>query len=112
MYCQESPEPWFEDFGRGTLDQGRAEIALDPDFVGVVKGDDYDVFLTPYGDSKGLYVSSKGSGKFAVAEQQGGPASWRSAIAWWLGAATTSASVWRRSTSPRSRRRGPGGRFR
>lgn len=72
MYCQESPEPWFEDFGRGTLDQGRAEVTLDPGFVGVVKADEYDVFLTPYGDSKGLYVSSKGAGKFTVAEQQGG----------------------------------------
>jgi hypothetical protein len=72
MYCQESPEPWFEDFGRGTLEGGKAEIALDPGFVGVVKGDDYDVFLTPYGDSKGLYVSSKVPGKFTVAEQQGG----------------------------------------
>lgn len=72
MYCQESPEPWFEDFGRGTLDGGRAEVALAPDFVAVVKENDYDVFLTPYGDSKGLYVSGKGSGKFTVAEQQGG----------------------------------------
>ena len=72
MYCQESPEPWFEDFGRATLDQGHAEIKLDPDFVGLIKGGDYDVFLTSYGDSKGLYVSGKGSDRFAVAEQQGG----------------------------------------
>ena len=72
MYCQESPEPWFEDFGRGTLEGGKAEITLDSGFVAVVKADDYDVFLTPYGDSKGLYVSSKVTGKFTVAEQQGG----------------------------------------
>jgi hypothetical protein len=72
LYCQESPEPWFEDFGRGTVEGGKAtEIALDPDFVATIK-DDYDVFLTPYGDSKGLFVSKKETGRFAVQEQQGG----------------------------------------
>lgn len=72
LYCQESPEPWFEDFGRGMLDGGKGEVALDPDFVAVVKDDDYDVFLTAYGDPKGLYVSKKENGRFAVQEQQGG----------------------------------------
>ena len=71
MYCQESPEPWFEDFGRATLAAGHAEITIDPDFLSIVKGDDYDVFLTPYGDSKGLFVK-KGQGRFTVLEQQGG----------------------------------------
>jgi hypothetical protein len=72
LYCQESPEPWFEDFGRGTLEGGKADITIDPDFVAVVKSDDYDVFLTPYGDSKGLFVSKKETGRFSVQEQQGG----------------------------------------
>lgn len=74
MYCQEAPEPWFEDFGRGAVEDGKAtDITLDPDFVAVIK-EDYDVFLTPNGDSKGLFVSKKESGRFAVQEQQGGTA--------------------------------------
>jgi len=36
MYCQESPEPWFEDFGTATLTNGRAVVELDPDFDAVV----------------------------------------------------------------------------
>jgi hypothetical protein len=72
MYCQESPEPWFEDFGTASLTGGRAEIALDPDFDAVVKGDDYLVFLTPEGDCNGLYVSRKGPHRFVVEELKGG----------------------------------------
>ncbi|MFN8635081.1 MAG: hypothetical protein U0893_14590 [Chloroflexota bacterium] len=72
MYCQESTEAWFEDFGTATLTNGRAEVTLDPDFDAVVKGDDYMVFLTPEGDSKGLFISRKGPHKFVVEEQQAG----------------------------------------
>src|SRR6185369_6384084 len=72
MYCQEAPEPWFEDFGTATLTNGRAEIALDPDFDQVVKGDDYLIFLTPEGDCKGLFVSRKAPHRFVVEELQGG----------------------------------------
>ena len=28
LYCMESPESWFEDFGKGQLECGRAEIAV------------------------------------------------------------------------------------
>jgi hypothetical protein len=50
LYCVESPESWFEDFGRGELECGRAEIAIDPDFAAVVDTSDYHVFLTGYDD--------------------------------------------------------------
>jgi hypothetical protein len=50
LYCVESPESWFEDFGRGELACGRAEIAIDPDFAAVVDTGDYHVFLTGYDD--------------------------------------------------------------
>lgn len=66
VYCQESPEPWFEDFGTATLANGRAEVALDPEFEAVVKGDDYLVFLTPVGVDCSLYVSRKGPHRFEV----------------------------------------------
>ena len=36
MYCQESPENWFEDFGEGRLVNGRAHIELDPLFLETV----------------------------------------------------------------------------
>jgi hypothetical protein len=72
MYCQESPEPWFEDFGAATLQNGRAEITLDPEFDAVVKGDDYLVFMTAEGDCNGLFISRKGPHKFVVEELKGG----------------------------------------
>jgi hypothetical protein len=75
LYCMESPESWFEDFGNGTLAGGRASVALDPDFAAVVHTADYHVFLTPAGDSRGLYVSSKSATGFTVHEQQGGTSS-------------------------------------
>ena len=36
MYCQESPENWFEDFGEGQLANGKAHIELDPLFLETV----------------------------------------------------------------------------
>ena len=46
LYCVESPESWFEDFGKGQLECGRAEVTIDPDFAAVVLLDDFHVFLT------------------------------------------------------------------
>jgi hypothetical protein len=48
LYCVESPESWFEDFGKGTLDCGRAEVRIDPDFAAVANMENYHVFLTGY----------------------------------------------------------------
>jgi hypothetical protein len=72
LYSLEAPESWFEDFGRADLVHGQADVELDPDFVAVVRSDDYHVFLTPEGDSAGLFVSSRTSTGFEVREQQGG----------------------------------------
>jgi len=72
LYCVESPESWFEDFGRGQLANGRAQVRLDRDFAALVHGDDYYVFLTPLGNSGGLYVNSKTPAGFEVREQGGG----------------------------------------
>ena len=44
LYCVESPESWFEDFGKGQLDCGEADVAIDPTFAAVVDLDDYHVF--------------------------------------------------------------------
>ena len=36
VYCQESPEIWFEDFGSGKLENGKTYIHLPKDFLGIV----------------------------------------------------------------------------
>ncbi len=72
LYCQESPEPWFEDFGEGRLVGGRAEVRLEADYAAVVQNEAYRVFLTPEGDCRGLYVSTKAPTGFEVRELQGG----------------------------------------
>ncbi len=73
LFCAiESPESWFEDFGEGTLEGGRAEIALDADFAQLVHADRYHVFLTPYGPTSGLYVDKRTADRFVVREQQEG----------------------------------------
>ncbi len=76
LYAVQSPENWFEDFGSGTLTNGAATITLDPTFTQTVNtGTEYHVFLTPNGDSNGLYVSQKTATSFEVREQGGGHSS-------------------------------------
>jgi hypothetical protein len=73
LYCVESPESWFEDFGAGQLSGGNATVQLASDFAALVHGDSYHVFLTPEGESKGwLYVGKKTPTSFAVQEAGGG----------------------------------------
>ena len=80
LYCVESPESWFEDFGRGTLRCGEAAVALDPDFAAVVDASDYHVFLTGDDGIFDLCVSSRASQGFRVKAQSAdaaGEFSWR-----------------------------------
>ena len=75
-YSMQSPENWFEDFGSGALSNGAATVKLDPTFTQTVNTEtEYHVFLTPNGDSKGLYVSQKTATSFEVREQGGGASS-------------------------------------
>jgi len=75
VYCQESPEPYFEDFGRAQLVGGVANVPLEREFATLVAGGDYHVFTHPQGDTKGLYVSRQGPSGFEVRECQGGTGS-------------------------------------
>jgi hypothetical protein len=50
-------------------------VRLDRDFAQLVRAEHYDIFLTPYGDSRGLYVHSKSPTGFEVREEQGGTTS-------------------------------------
>jgi hypothetical protein len=76
LYALESPDSWFEDFGRAELRGGHARVEIDPDYAALVKtNDDYHVFLTPEGDSNGLFVSDRTASRFEVREQQQGTGS-------------------------------------
>ncbi len=74
VYCSESPEIWFEDFGNGTLAQGETDIQLDPLFLEMVKiNEDHPmvVTVTPLGNCNGLYVEPGTTG-FKVKELNNG----------------------------------------
>lgn len=76
VYCMESPEVWFEDFGHGMLNNGEVTITLDPMFLETVVIDEAHpmiVTVTPQGDCKGLYVVP-GTTSFTVKELGGGNA--------------------------------------
>jgi hypothetical protein len=75
LYCMESPELWFEDFGAGKLKSGRAVVKIDPNFAKVIKPTDYRVFITPEGDCRGLYVRRKAAATFELRELGGGKSS-------------------------------------
>ncbi len=71
-YGLDSPESWFEDFGEADLIGGKAKVALKEDFRVLIDSKQYHIFVAPYGDSQGLYVSRRTAAGFEVREQQGG----------------------------------------
>jgi hypothetical protein len=66
LYCVESPESWFEDFGEQQLECGQADVALDPDFAALVNPENYQVFLTQYGGHDDLSVVERTPRGFRV----------------------------------------------
>lgn len=71
LYGMQSAKNWFEDAGSGQLSNGSAMVHLENTFAETVNtGVEYHVFLTPNGDSKGLYVTQKSP--FEVHELGGG----------------------------------------
>lgn len=75
LYCVESPECWFEDFGSARLTGGSATVAIDAEFAQTVDAGEYFVFVQAEGECKGLRVRSKSATEFAVAEVDGGTSS-------------------------------------
>jgi len=67
LYAVESPDNWFEDFGRNkTAGRRKQWWPIDPTFVQSVNTDlDYHVFLTN-ADCRGLYVARKSRPRFEV----------------------------------------------
>jgi hypothetical protein len=76
VYCKESPEMWFEDFGFGQLQNGTAHIALEDLFLETVFIDashKMHVVLQEQAESKGLYFIADADHKgFTVKEKKGG----------------------------------------
>ncbi len=63
----------IESVGDAQLANGSAVVQIDPAFAKQLDSTkSYHVFLTPDGDSKGLYVTGKTSTGFGVRENQGG----------------------------------------
>ncbi len=77
LYCEESPEVWFSDYGSGTLVNGRAHIDLDPLFLQAVTIDAANpmhVFVQMNTENNGVYVV-KGTTGFEVIENGNGKSS-------------------------------------
>jgi hypothetical protein len=65
--------PELEDVGEARMTNGRADVAIDPALADSIDmRRPYEVFLTPRGDSNGLYVAQKGPQGFVVRESDGG----------------------------------------
>jgi hypothetical protein len=74
LYCLESPEVWFEDFGEGKLKNGSAHISLDKLFLETVTINTtypMKVFVQIEGDCNGTYVIP-GTTSFDVIELNNG----------------------------------------
>jgi len=66
----------MEDFGEAQLIGGRAYVRLAPDFAATIdRRSNYLVFITPQGDSRGLYVTMKTATGFEVRENSNGTTS-------------------------------------
>ncbi len=71
-YAAQTSFPTIEDVGEGKLAGGQARIAIDAALSRAIDQGSYVVFVTPEGESRGLYVTDKTANGFSVAENEGG----------------------------------------
>jgi hypothetical protein len=71
-YSSQSASATIEDVGTARMYDGVANVQISPDFASVIDHNWYYVFLTPLGDTRGLYVSRKTVSGFQVRETQRG----------------------------------------
>jgi hypothetical protein len=72
-YVATQTTPTIDDLGEAMLQNGYAYVHLDPAFANVIdRSANYLVFITPEGDSRGLYVTQKSAHGFMVHENMGG----------------------------------------
>lgn len=72
-FSAQQTTPTVEDLGEGQIVNGRGYVKLAQDFAATIdRQTKYLVFITPQGESRGLYVAQKTSTGFAVRENSGG----------------------------------------
>jgi hypothetical protein len=71
-YTSESASATIEDVGTARMSGGVANVQIEPAFASVIDHKWYYVFLTPLGDTRGLYVSVKTAAAFQVRETERG----------------------------------------
>lgn len=72
-YAAQSTSATIEDFGTAQMIGGVSSVHLDPTFASTIDHNRaYYVFLTPLGDTRGLYVSDKTASGFQVRETEHG----------------------------------------
>lgn len=72
-YGSRQTVPTMEDLGEGRLVNGQGFVRIDPAFASAIdRSASYLVFITPKGDSRGLYVTQQSAAGFVVRENQGG----------------------------------------
>ena len=71
-YVNQTSVPSLEDFGEAQLVSGRAFVPIDRSFASAIDGKGYLVFITPEGDTRGLFVTRKSARGFEVHENQAG----------------------------------------
>lgn len=74
-YASESATSTIEDVGTARMLGGLANVQIDPAFASLMDRKWYYVFLTPLGDTRGLYVSMKTPTGFQVRETAHGRSS-------------------------------------
>lgn len=67
-YAAQSASATIEDVGTARMSGGVTNVQIDPAFASVIDHRWYYVFLTPLGDTRGLYVSMKTASAFQVRE--------------------------------------------
>lgn len=72
-YATAQSLPTMEDFGEAQMVNGQAAVTLERTFASTIdRARSYLVFITPEGDSNGLYVASKTPNGFVVRESRSG----------------------------------------
>jgi hypothetical protein len=71
-YASESASATIQDSGTARMFDGVANVSIDPAFASVTDHRWYYVFLTPLGETRGLYVSVKAASGFQVRETERG----------------------------------------
>jgi hypothetical protein len=72
-FLGQETSPSVEDAGEAQLIGGHASVLIDPTFASAMDPHvPYLVFITPEGDSNGVYVTSKTPSSFVVRENRGG----------------------------------------